>query len=320
MINCKTRDIFTKTSAITHINTVLIAICAALCLFSLPAYCLPAGTLVHNTASVGFVIDGTPHRQPSNTVVTAINTLADVQNTAISAVQDTIAPNVSGYSYAFIVTNTGNAPDRFSLDAAFTDLSAPVEYVWIDTNGNGKLDPATDQSLSSNDLTVQLDAGASVHLLVEAQAGGTMRLTATSLNDDAAAVIWHRSAAAEIKPSSLHGNFVIRLIKSQTVDTRGADQPGTGTIITYSLQAALPALANATQARIHDTVPAGTTYVAGSLMLDDTPLSDAADNDAGTFDAATGAILVALPDPPSDPPDDGGDTATHVVRFQVRIN
>ncbi len=286
-----------------------------------PAYCAPAGALVRNTASVTLLVDGTPLTRASNTAITTIQSLVDVSNTAISATADMIAPGVSGYSYAYVVTNTGNASDTFSLDAAFTNLSEPVASVWVDVNGNGKLD-ASDTRLSDSDPTVTLAAGAQTHLLVEAVAGGTMRLTATSLNDDPVAIVWHRFAAAQIRPSGLRSNFVVRLIKSQTVDTKGAAQPGRGTIITYSLEAVLPLLTGATGARIHDSIPTGTTYVPGSLTIDDQPLSDAADGDAGAFDATAKAISVALPDPPpnsaTDPSVD--DTGTHTVRFQVRIN
>ena len=83
------------------------------------------------------------------------------------------------------------------------------------------------------------------------------------------------------------------LVKSQSVRALdGSARALRGATITYTLIAHFN---GATAAPVlSDPVPAGTGYVAGSLRLDGTTLSDAADADAGSFDGH--AIHVAIGD------------------------
>lgn len=114
------------------------------------------------------------------------------------------------------------------------------------------------------------------------------------------------------QPATFHvGKVSAQLIKTQTVvDAGGGARAMPGAIVTYSLEARFGGGVAVRQAVVSDPVPAGATYVAGSLTLDGAPLSDAADSDAGRF--ADGSIEVGL-----------GDIAVPTVRtvtFKVRIN
>ena len=99
------------------------------------------------------------------------------------------------------------------------------------------------------------------------------------------------------------------LVKSQTVRAPdGSATPASGAVVTYALAATFDA-AGARGAVIEDPVPAGTSYLPGSMTLDGAALSDAADGDAGDCDGRL--IRVAL-----------GDVAaavTRTVTFQVRL-
>lgn len=98
------------------------------------------------------------------------------------------------------------------------------------------------------------------------------------------------------------------LVKTQSVRAPdGSARAVSGAVVTYTLAARLPA--GAEGARIDDPVPAGASYVPGSLRLDGTPLTDAADDDAGRFDGA--AVAVAL--------DPGAAARARTVTFQVRL-
>ncbi len=114
------------------------------------------------------------------------------------------------------------------------------------------------------------------------------------------------------QPGTFHvGTVSAQLIKTQTVvDAAGGARAMPGAIVTYSLEARFGAGVALRQAAVSDPIPAGATYVAGSLTLDGSPLSDAGDGDAGRF--AGGAIEVGL-----------GDVTVPGVRtvtFKVRIN
>jgi len=113
-------------------------------------------------------------------------------------------------------------------------------------------------------------------------------------------------------PATFHvGKISAQLIKTQTVvDAAGGARAMPGAIVTYSLEARFGAGVALRQAVVSDPIPAGATYVAGSLTLDGSPLSDAGDGDAGRL--AGGAIEVGL-----------GDVTVPGVRtvtFKVRIN
>jgi uncharacterized repeat protein (TIGR01451 family) len=82
-----------------------------------------------------------------------------------------------------------------------------------------------------------------------------------------------------------------------------------GATVTYSIASTFGGTGLFRTARLADPVPAGTTYLPGSLKLDGTPLSDASDGDAGSFDGA--AVRVALGDVAA--------PATHTIQFQVTI-
>jgi hypothetical protein len=268
---------------------------------------------IENTAHVAYVIGGESHLVPSNTVVTSLVPLIDVTNKAVSAQQDTLPDNQTGYTYSFVIGNPGTSADHYELSAGFTNLSAPVDSLWIDINHNHLFDAGVDVRLDQNLLTLQ--SGASAEIIVLAGARGTMGLTATSLNNDALAVVRHRSAYDTIGLEFTTPDEVT-LTKSQSVDTLGEIAPSSGTLITYSLDAYIPAHADISDAAINDTIPTGTNYVAGSLSFDGVAISDAVDVDAGAYDVTQRVITVALPATVSE----ATTPSNHTVRFQVRIN
>ena len=81
-----------------------------------------------------------------------------------------------------------------------------------------------------------------------------------------------------------------------------------GATVTYTLLARFPA--PAADVAIADSIPAGTTYVPGSLTLDGIVLSDSDDGDPGGFDGR--AIAVRLGDVAA--------PASHRIVFRVTIN
>ncbi|MFT4076661.1 MAG: hypothetical protein QM647_14150 [Asticcacaulis sp.] len=268
---------------------------------------------MENTAHVSYTLAGVAHDAPSNTVITSLVALIDVENTALAAQTDTLPSEASGYSYSFRITNTGSDVDQYELAAAFTDRSGAIDSLWIDSNHNHRLDEG-DARIS--DAALPLAAGASADVLVLSATRGTMGLTVTSTNDDPAAVIRHQHATAAIALENGQGDDAVTLTKSQSVDTQGAAAPNTGSLITYDLTAHIPARAGLSDGVITDAIPAGTTYVSGSLTFDGSPLTDIADSDNGAFDTARKVISVTLPATMTNP----DNAANHTVRFQVRIN
>jgi len=93
-------------------------------------------------------------------------------------------------------------------------------------------------------------------------------------------------------------------------DPFGHNNPVVGAVITYTLTFTVSGTGNITNSLISDSIPVHTSYVAGSLTLNGTPLTDGMDTDAGRF--AGTAIEVSL----------GTLTAPtiQIVTFQVTIN
>jgi uncharacterized repeat protein (TIGR01451 family) len=291
------------------LKAFLLLVCVLTAFFGRQVHAATAGQAIQNTANMTFSVNGVSSELSSNTVITQMKVLVDVQITAGSVSAGTIQNGISGYTYSYIVRNAGNGVNRFALRAAFANPSVPIAGLWIDINRNGLWDEGTDTRLDAVSPELLMTPGESVTVLVLSPQSGNMRLTATSLDDDPGAVVAHgeaQSIAAPYNPV----NSGVTLIKSQTVDTRGAASPGTGTLITYSLIAHIPASAAASNIRLNDTVPAGTTYVAGSLSLDATFVSDGL-----AFNELNRSISVPLPGPV-----DTSHPSDHTVRFQVRIN
>ncbi|HWH23141.1 MAG TPA: hypothetical protein VNT25_07645, partial [Allosphingosinicella sp.] len=74
----------------------------------------------------------------------------------------------------------------------------------------------------------------------------------------------------------------ISLQKSATVvDPFGGTTQVPGSIITYTLVANVTGSGSLANVRISDPIPSGSTYQPGSITLNNTPLTDSADTDAG---------------------------------------
>ena len=87
-----------------------------------------------------------------------------------------------------------------------------------------------------------------------------------------------------------------------------------GATLTYSIDVMVTGSGTATAVLITDPLPVDTTYVAGSLLLNGTPLSDAGDADAGDVGATTpNTVSVNLGDLDATSP-------VHTITFNVIIN
>ncbi|MFN5643817.1 MAG: hypothetical protein ACK450_04395, partial [Sphingomonadales bacterium] len=80
--------------------------------------------------------------------------------------------------------------------------------------------------------------------------------------------------------------------------------------ITYTITATVSGAGSLTNLVVNDPIPAGTTYVAGSLALQSTLLTDAADADAGNYNGSR--ISIALGNVPA------GQTRTITFRTVIQ--
>jgi uncharacterized repeat protein (TIGR01451 family) len=297
-----------------------------------------AGTTISNTATATYNDpSGNPQSTPSNTVDLVVDELLDV--TVASADPGNVAtkPGLPNQVLTFTVTNTGNGAEAFRLTPNGTlggdQFDPTTTSVVLDTNGNGVYDAGTDTvyTAGSNDPVLAPDGSIKVFVLSTIPAGvadldlGKANLTAAAVTGTGApgtvfsgqgqgggdAVVGATGADGVDIGTYVVQNADVSLVKSATVaDPFGGTETVPGAIVTYSLVASVSGTGTLTNLVIGDVIPANSTYQTGSITMQGSGLSDAADLDAGEFTGS--AINVRLGSVT------GGTNRT--VTFRVRIN
>jgi len=301
----------------------------------------PAGATIENTATVSFDIGGTPVTQSSNTVAMTVDERLDVVVVAQSP-QLLVSPGDTNRSLLFTVTNTGNGSEAFALSLDSTlpgddfDPAPAVPAIYFDTDGSGDLS-AGDVAYApgGNDPVLAPDEAIGILVVNDIPAGfpdgsiGYTRLTATASTGSGApgdtfggqgdagtdAVVGSSGAQGFATGEYVIADVQISVQKSVAVaDPFGGAEPVPGATLTYTVAVEVTNAGTATNAVVSDPIPANTSFVAGSIVLNGTTLTDAADADAGEFDSGgTRTVVVRLGDVTQA---DGVQT----VSFQVTID
>jgi uncharacterized repeat protein (TIGR01451 family) len=295
-----------------------------------------AGTLIENTATATYQTGTATGTVTSNKVTVKVDELLDVAVATLSTAPATANSEPAVLIYS--VTNSGNGPEAFNLAAdpkvSGNAFDGTVKSVVLDSNSNGIYDPGVDTVLTAGSLATPLlapDKSVKVFVLVTLPVGATdaqtsqVRLTATAQTGTGTpgtsfagkgegggdAVVGLTTASANSLAALIASLASITLTKSATIlDPFGTAKPVPGAVVTYSLAAKITGSGSLDGLHVVDTIPAGTTYVPGSLKIDSTALTDAADGDAGTGGAS--GIDVSLGKV------SGGTNRT--VNFAVKIN
>lgn len=294
-----------------------------------------AGTLIANTASASYDNGGSTTTVQSNTVTIKVDELLDVAVASLDSGSVTIGSGAAVLTYR--VTNTGNGSEAFSVTVNPTVsgnvFDSLVQTIAIDSNGNGTYDTGVDAVIANGGATAAIaaDGNATVFVLVN-MPGGTadaatsqVRLTAQALTGSGTpgtvfagqgagggdAVVGASTANANALGALVASAASVALTKSFTIlDPFGGAQPVPGATVTFTIQAAATGSGQVNNLHVIDGIPAGTTYVANSVTLQGSALSDGADADAGTASASGIDVTVGtLP---------GG--ATRTVTFKTTIN
>ena len=288
-----------------------------------------AGTVITNVANLQIPnANGGEQTIASNPATLTVGEILDVALVRSGGAAGVIAAE-TGAIATVTLTNRGNGNEAFSIAATPADASVRVRLVAVDVDGDGRYDPKVDRALGDERLTPSIAPGATLALLVvldpvstgpvdisvavTAIAGtgsGTPGTVFAGRGDGGGDALTGSTSAVARLAISIGGTptEAPRFEKTQSVRAPdGSSAAVRGAVITYTLTATFGGAI--TGARIHDGVPTGTTYVAGSLRVDDVAFTDAADTDAGAFDGT--AIDVALGDVPA--------AARRAVMFQVKI-
>lgn len=293
-------------------SSALFAAAVSLCA-SVPSHALgtAAGTSIQSTTQVSYSIGGTSTTALSNTAAVVVGEILDAVVT-IANPTATVSPGAAGQELVFTITNTGNGTEAFALAARSAgvagddfdpDLATPSIY--FDSDDSGDLSKADIPYVAgTNDPVLAADAGVRVLLVNDIPAAavdgsrGRGELTARALTGSGApGTVFNAQGDGGVDAvagitgadASLYGEYLVQAmlltaIKSQTiVDASGGTWPAPGARINYQILVSASGTGTARDAAFSDLIPAHTTYVAGSLALNEKALTDAADGDAGEF-------------------------------------
>ena len=279
----------------------------------------PAGTVIDNVASVNFDLGGVNITQVSNTTTVTVVERLDVVVTLQSG-QVLVAASDTSRSLLFTVTNTGNGSEQFELLIDSTllgddfDPVPAVPAIYFDTDASGDFTVGdVAYSLGVNDPVLAADASVDI-LLVNDIPGtvingelGRSELTASSatgtgtpgdtfvgLGDGGLdAVVGATGGDDSVFGEYLVSDVQLNIVKSVAVaDPFGGTQPTPGATLTYTVTAEVTSTGTATASVFSDAIPAFTTYVANSILLNGGNLTDALADDAGELDSSGAPTVV----------------------------
>lgn len=312
----------------------ILAISASLATAPAQAAGVVAGTVITNTATATYRSGTANQSAASNPVTVTVDQLLDVAVAGLDTSAVSVNSNAVILSYS--VTNSGNGNDRFNLRAdPVVSGNVTILEVSYDSNNNGVYDSG--DTVIANGAASSLiapDAALKVFVKVALPAGATdeqasdVRLTATSVIGTGApgtvmagagvggvdAVVGSSNATSNATNSIIASLASVSLEKSAAiVDLFGGSSPLPGATVTYTIVTKVTGTGTAEGVHVVDVIPTGTTYVTGSLKLDGSALTDAADTDAGT--AGSTGIDVALGDLV-----ETTSTTQKTVSFMVKVN
>ena len=298
----------------------------------------PATTDIRSSAVVTFTDGfGAPRTVSSNETSLLVDEVLGVTIVSDDATNVAVTSPDDDDALRFTITNVGNGTEAFRLtpDPALggDDYDPTDARIFLDLNDNGSfeagVDPlyvagvndpvlaadATQRIFLSNDTPAALVNGniGLARLDVAAVTGSGVPGTAFVGQGDGGtdAVVGATTAAGGAGGGYVVSDIVAGLVKTQVVnDPFGGSSPIPGATITYTLALSLSGSGSIDNTLITDSIPAGTTYVGGSLLLDGNPLTDTAGDDAGRFTGAGIEVdLTTLSSP-----------ANRTVVFRVLIN
>lgn len=296
-----------------------------------------AGTDIDNVAEATYDTPSGPVTIQSNMVRIKVDELLDVTVVTTDPGDITTSPGATGNVQTFRITNTGNGEEAFRLtanvNAGGDDFDPVLTQIVLDTNNNGVYDPGVDTVYvaGSNDPVLQPDQSTIAFVItstpIAATNGnrGTTNLMAVAITGSGApgttfagagqgggnAVVGNTGADADANSFLVVQAAAIALLKSATiVDPFGGNRPVPGAVITYSIVATISGAGTLNNVVITDPIPVGTLYQANSIVHEATPLTDAADADAGNFNGTR--ISVAAGNVPA------GQTRTVTFRTVIQ--
>ena len=303
----------------------------------------PAGTQIDSQALVTYTQDGEDRTALSNLVSLPVNEVLDFTLAWQDAADVPVYAGDPDAALTFRLQNTGNGRETYQLTAISAlsgdDFDPVAPEIRLDSDGDGLFDPTRDEVYAEGANDPELAAGqpltvflvSDVPLDLAAGSRGHLKLAVGSAEGYGApgtvvhgqgdggtdAIIGSGGGFAEVTGTLQLAAVQVSLAKSAVVVTGGrsllAGTVDAASVITYTIAVTAGGSGTARGVVVTDPIPAGTVYLPGSLTLNDNPITDAADSDAGDVSALVqGAVTIALGDMTA-------DTSTQRISFQVAL-
>lgn len=293
-----------------------------------------AGTFISNRATLTYVIGvGSPSSATSNTVSFLVDEIIQPVLTWQDGTPVAVTSPGSNDVLTFLLTNSGNGPEAFGLtrtngltplpDGNYTPLNGSIGSIYLESGllaGFQATGPNADTVYvpSANDPSLAPDASLTIYMIsntpsVANNARGDVLLAAASLTAGAAGALPGTSLSglgqgggsavvgATRARSSATGSYIasgVGFVMNKTVlsvlDPQGTAVVMPGAVMVYQIVATLSGAGTATSLMITDPLPANTTYVPGSIVVNGIAKTDAADADSAQFISATQTLSVSL--------------------------
>ncbi len=304
----------------------------------------PAGTLINSQATVTYTQAGQNTTTVSNLLSLPVNEVLDFTLAWQDAAEVPVYAGDLDAALIFRLQNTGNGWETFRLTVISAlsgdDFDPLAPDIHLDTNSNGVFDPLLDDIYieGDNDPELAADEPLTIFLVsdvpIDLTTGdrGQLKLTVGSEegygipgtvihgqgDDGTDAIIGLAGGFAEATGVMRLAAVQVNLVKTAVVVSGTGQLLAAGTIdttavATYTITVTVTGSGTARDVVITDPIPGGTIYRPGTLLLNDTPLTDADDSDAGDVSGQLeGAVTIALGDMTA-------ITSTQRISFQVTL-
>jgi len=337
-------------SYIRLIIGALVSVCCALGVHGAQAAGTPAGTVISNRVTVDFSYGGIAGVAASNTATVTVAEVINVSLTWQDAAAVAVNSPDTSRALTLLLTNTGNGSEPFSLTRnnsisgdQFDPANAAIGAIFLENGAEAgfQASGANADTLyipGNNDPLLAADASRTVYLVSDIPTnlaqGNTAQasLNAVALTSGAAgaapgtrlsglgaggvdALVGASRATATATGSYVISGLSVAVFKRvSAIQAPYGDDPNRimpGTVLTYIATVRVSGAGTATNLAFNDPLPAETDFVPGSILVNGTARTDAADADNTDFNVGSKTINVRF-----------GDTVaptTHLIEFRVKV-
>ena len=312
-----------------------IALFLALCYPASQSYAFgtPSGTPINNTATATYDDGGTPVTKTAAAPTVFVDNRVNL--TVTKNADATVLPGSTDQALVFTVRNEGNTTQRYALTwvnsfgIVMEDVRIYLDNgtdpgVWdaddtLYVNAGTFDDVLADGTLAVlivSDTPVGAISGetADYQLIATTVDAGTTNVTLPTVGANTAGVdvvfadIAGSAAGDDVRDGkhSATGTYTVNLLSlilRKSVDVTWdpnnlfvTPKAIPGAILTYTITASVVGVGIAADVVITDPIPDNSTYVANSLKLNNTALSDGSDGDVGSVGGAPTTVTVGLGD------------------------